>query len=70
MLFYFIFSFIWVLRLVKIISLILSQSLGGAKTGDSEKKRPDHLQAEFDLSYMWLSKAWTHNGEMTSNSER
>ena len=43
--------FMWVLRPVKIISLIFepSQSLGGAKTN---KNRPDHPQAELRLSHM------------------
>ena len=35
--------FIWVLRPVKIISLILSQLLGGAKTGYPRERPPDHL---------------------------
>ena len=30
-----------------------SQSLGGAKMGDPQEKLPDHLQAEFCLSFMW-----------------
>ena len=30
-----------------------SQSLGGAKTGDSREKPPDNPQAELGLSHMW-----------------
>ena len=31
----------------------LTQSLGGAKTGDLWEKPPDHQQAELGLSHMW-----------------
>ena len=31
----------------------LSQSFGGAKTGDLREKPPDHPQAELGLSHMW-----------------
>ena len=50
------FYFIWVLRPVKIISLILNRvnRLVEAKTGDPWEKTPDHMQAELGLYYMWL----------------
>ena len=48
--FFFYLFFIWVLRPVKIISLILSQSKGGVKMGDPREKPPDHPQAELGLS--------------------
>ena len=52
------------LRLVKIISLILSQvNRKVSKMRDPKEKTPDHPQAELGLSH-------THSGEMTSDLER
>ena len=42
-----------ILRPVKIISLILRPSLGGAKMRDPWEKPPDLPQAEHGLSHMW-----------------
>ena len=44
---------IWVLQLVKVISLILSQSYGAVKMGGPQEKTHDHPQAELGLSHMW-----------------
>ena len=30
-----------------------NQSFGGAKTGDTQEKAPNHPQAELGLSHMW-----------------
>ena len=47
--------FIWVLLPVKIISLILSRDnrKEGRKREFPREKKPDHPQAELDLSHMW-----------------
>ena len=47
----------------------MSQSVGGAKTGDPWEKSPDHPQAELGLSQMWPELGRTPSGEMTSNLE-
>ena len=45
--------FFRILQPIKIISLILSQSVDGAKAGDPWEKPPDLPQTELGLSHMW-----------------